>query len=497
MKTNKYLSENGYLFVFLLGAALYFQQAWVPGFFADGYLYSAFAKHAANDGYWLVPRLSSTTYSEFPVHIPFIFSLNGIFFKLFGASYTTARLFSGLFTLISLFFVIRSVRKYGSESWAYLSGLAFVLIPPLIKKTRFPSLDAPLMMFVFISLLFYFEAFKKQNRKAWILCGVFFGFAMLSKGPMAGLVPLVILIHLAFTKSFSKLKDPFPWLGFTLGLIMFSIWPISLLLTGNKVTIDWYIKSTFINTMIEGRGVEKFNSFDYVIFLFKQTGPWLILILLSLKNYLKKKENDFHGFSLIAFFSLLILLSIPKFKYSNYLLPLYPFYAISVGFYLASLLKEGWFEKVKKGTCYLFVTASLVLLIFPLTVKTRRDKEIHQALKMSRGLKKQPEVWVTINDSYPFFALANLIAFENSGEVVNATLDWMKAYLNDEKKLEFKSEIPYEWEGKEFIFVMRNADFERIKSNYSEKLVSIIHFKARDLVILARKENVYPNGLTY
>ncbi|MFT6069544.1 MAG: 4-amino-4-deoxy-L-arabinose transferase-like glycosyltransferase [Bacteriovoracaceae bacterium] len=497
MKVNKYLSESGYLFVILFGVALYFQQSWVPGFFLDGYLYAAFAKHGAEGGYWLVPHLSHTTYTDFPVHPPFIFSLNGLFFKAFGTSYSAARIFGGLFSFTCLISLIKMVRKHGNDQWAFLTGLLFVCIPPLIKKTRFPNLDAPLMLFVFLSLSFYYDAFKKEKKSSWILCGIFFGLAMLTKGPMGGLVPLGIISHLIATKSLKRIWTFTPWFSLLLGFLIFSIWPISLYLNGYSETFDWYIKTTFKFTMIEGRGVTKFNLFDYLIFLLKQTGPWLLLSFFSIKLLIKERKDGLHLFGTCIFFSLLVLLSIPKFKYSNYLLPLYPFYAMTAAYALNSLLKEGWFEKVRKGTMYLFLLTSLTLLIFPLTTKTRRDKVIHKSLEITKGLKKQPNVWVTIDSSYSFFALANLIGFEIDGEVVNKDLNWLKSYLSGDAELKFKSESAIDWSNKEFIFLLRKTDFEKIKSIVNNKLVSIVYFKAKDLILLVRKENFNVEGLTY
>ncbi len=497
MKVNKFLSENGFLFLLVLGAALYFQHAWVQGFFLDGYLYSAFAKHAAQNGDWLIPHLSKTTYSQFPVHPPFVFALNGLFFKVFGSSYTAARIFSGLFSLVCLASVIRFTQKHDNEEKAFLTGLIFILIPPLIKKTRFPSLDGPLMLFVFLSLYFYFEAYKKNKSSSWLLCGVFFGLSLLTKGPMAGLIPLAILVHLAFTKSFIKLKQLLPWLSFLLGFVIFSLWPIALLIKGRSDVLNLYIESTFFHTMLEGRGVTKFNYFDYVVFLLKQTGPWLLLSLYSLYRIKKGFKNELLLFSCTTFFSLLVFLSIPKFKYSNYLLPLYPFYAIIAANGLSFFLNSKKLENIKRAVLYLFVATSLTLLIFPLTVETRRDKPIFDILKISKGLKRQPDLWLTINGSYPFYSLANLVGFELSGEVVNTSLVWLKGYLNGDQKLEFETEMPVSWGSMEPLILIRTKDFEDLKLKTGATLRSVAYFEKEDIVVLIRSENISSKGIKY
>ena len=46
------------LYIYILGAILFMQQSWVPGFFQDGYFYAEMGKNAATLGHWLVPHLS-------------------------------------------------------------------------------------------------------------------------------------------------------------------------------------------------------------------------------------------------------------------------------------------------------------------------------------------------------------------------------------------------------------------------------------------------------
>ena len=212
-------------------------------------------------------------------------------------------------------------------------------------------------------------------------------------------MPSSMHLILAFSKALKRLLAKEPWIGLALGFLIFSIWPMMLYMNGNVDTIDWYIKTTFKFTMMEARGITKFNFFDYFTFLLKQTAPWFLLAVFSIKFYFNERKNELHTFSLLVFTSFLLLLSIPKFKYSNYLLPLYPFYSMAAAYALKNLLKEGWFEKIKKGTMYLFLAGSLTLLVFPLTTKTRRDAVIYKSLELTRGLKRQPNVWVTISSS--------------------------------------------------------------------------------------------------
>ncbi len=144
--------------LFLFSVVLYCQQSWVPGFFHDGYLYAAFGKNAAQAGHWLIPHASDAVYSRFFHHTPTIFIFEGVFFKIFGASYTTARIFSASFSILTLFLIVHWLRAAGEKRWAYLSGVFFLCLPSLLKKTRFPSLDPALMYFVFRTVMCFLSS---------------------------------------------------------------------------------------------------------------------------------------------------------------------------------------------------------------------------------------------------------------------------------------------------------------------------------------------------
>ena len=282
-----------------IGLVLYLQNAWVPGFFQDGYLYSAFARSAAEDGNWLIPHLAPNLYDKFDQHAPLAFILQGVFFKIFGPSYVSGRIFSTIFTLGTFFILVSWIFKI-DKKWAFFAGLIFLLIPSLIKKTRFPGMDTPLMFFIFTSLFFYFKALTQQ-KKNWIYCGLFFGLAMLVKGPMAILVPFGIFCHLLVTKDLKRLLTPVPWGGLFLGLILFSIWPLSLYLKGEFGVFTHYLDFTFLHTIKDGRGGSS-SFFTYFLFLLKQTPLWFLLFGFTLFKFFKKEYKSKEQFLLSQFF---------------------------------------------------------------------------------------------------------------------------------------------------------------------------------------------------
>ncbi|MCY4523763.1 MAG: hypothetical protein OXB84_03380, partial [Halobacteriovoraceae bacterium] len=121
-----------------LGITLFAHHAWVNGFFHDGYLYATMGKNAALKGFWLIPHYTEEFYGRFHQHLPLVFILEGVFFKIFGASNVTARLFIGGFSLATLTVLILWIFNLKGEKgkwWACMSPVVFLLTLPVLKQS--------------------------------------------------------------------------------------------------------------------------------------------------------------------------------------------------------------------------------------------------------------------------------------------------------------------------------------------------------------------------
>ncbi|TNF02751.1 MAG: glycosyltransferase family 39 protein [Deltaproteobacteria bacterium] len=405
--------------LFVLALALLLQNSWVEGMFFDGHLYAAFGKNAVEKGAWLVPHLMDSAYGEFSQHPPFIFILEGLFFKVFGIHEVTARIFVSLFALLTMFFVLKKTEKNESKVMALFAITFFILIPPLLKKSRFPNMDIPLMMFTFGALYHYYRGQLKHKYKDWIACGLFWGGALLTKGAMGMLVPAGIGFHILFSKGWKNLLKPGFWVAFTLGLLTFSLWPLSLKLSGKYFIFEEYLGYVF--GLGKGEYATGFHSpfYTYPLFLIKQTPHILIPFLYGLYRWLKKKEaSNFIVFSYASFLGMLTLLSLSSVKLSNYLLSLYPFYAICAAFGAYPLL-EKHLSKFRKFITGLALLAPLVLLIFPLTNTSKRDQGLYQSLEVLKSSKIETKIskWYVVDNVYPFWNVANWVGWKGQGNV--------------------------------------------------------------------------------
>ena len=413
-----------YWLLIFLGCVLYAQQSWVDGFFFDGYLYATLGKNAALGGHWLVPHYTEATYSRFFHHPPFIFALEGIFFKIFGVSNTAMRLFTGGFALATLALLVYWIAqddhiKQRKKWWSWFAGIAFLLIPPLIKKTRFVNLDIPLMFFMTTSLFFYWRAYSGRYTN-FLLSGFFFGCSLLTKGPISLLIPTIAATHLWCIIGIRGFANIYLWMGMVLGFFVFSLWPLLLYATENFDIFLNYYNFTFVYTIGKGREKESLDVFFYITFLLTNCGPWFLAALFSTWHGIRQNKADRDPLLFLficSFWIPLIVFSLFRHKYSHYLIPSYPALAALAGFCALSLLRKKWKPKILDGFKILSPLVALILLIFPLTTNVHRDRAIHKIVDILDYLDKKPKHWAIVDNAYPFFHAAGVLAWRDSTPV--------------------------------------------------------------------------------
>lgn len=404
------------LLIFFL-FSLYFVGINDRGMFHDGYLYAAYGKHAITMNRWLIPHLSHTTYAEFFHHTPFLFILEGAFFKGLGISYATARIFILLFLIVTAFYFFGFIKREKGHLVAVLWSLFFLLLPPLLKKSRFPNIDLPLMMFTTVSLVCAFLAITKEKNKYWWSSGFMFGLALLTKGPLALHIALVIFLFLIVEKKLYLLKNLIPWASFAFGLMIFSLWPLALKMYGRMDIFHQWVHFIFVESIFEGRG-EKSPFLTYFKFLLVNAPIWSLMTLYGFYQIKKKTliPDALYRFSLIWFLSLLIPLSFMGLKYSNYLIPAYPAFAL-ISLYSILNIKIETKEKIVHWSLPIIFIGLISSLFYNFKYKSHRDEVIYEAIDFARERNLPLKNWILYNDCYPFFSLQNLLAFEASASV--------------------------------------------------------------------------------
>jgi len=461
--------KNGYLLlgIVLIAAGLIFlHHLNQPGFFHDGYLYAALGKNAAELNEWLVPSVSKAAHTRFHDHIPFVFILEGAFFKVFGSGFWQARLFVNIFSLLIVYEIFKKLRKYRYYEQSLVAIFFFLISLPFLKQARYPNLDIPLTYFILMALFKYFDIVAEKKKSDWLLVGFWWGLALLTKGPIAFVVPIVILVHLVSSKKiFKELKLKEPWIGLFVGLVVFFIWPFLLWLTNNLDVFHGYIQHTFFNTIKDSRGTLKNDYLLYVRHLATFVPLNLILTFFAVFKYFKLKiKDEFFELNLILVFVVLILMSMMKFKYSHYIIPIYPFLAILSAFGLTQILKIDW----NKYLAIFLILGGVAINIVPPSESSFRDRDLFDLQKVLVEKNLQQLDWIVVQGTYPYWAAHNFHAYINHKSV------YEESGLQDKPKM---------------IYIIGNSSWDSLAEKKG-KYIFLYKFQKTDSVAVVKNEEI-------
>lgn len=145
-----------------------------------------------------------TSYGQpFFGHPHLFFWTLGVMFKIFGVGTLPALLPGVTFGTLTVILTYQLGRALYDHHLGLISGLTLALTPIFVKTVRNPMIDVSLLFFIYLSVYLAVEAHLRRSWRWTLGAGLAWGMALLSKGPPALLV-FVILIPLFAYCCFSK-----------------------------------------------------------------------------------------------------------------------------------------------------------------------------------------------------------------------------------------------------------------------------------------------------
>ncbi len=333
-----------------------------PIYILDEARNSEAAREMLISGDFIVPYFNGELRTDKP---PLHYYFMALGYQLFGINAFGARFFSGVFGALTLLITFRSVRNNIGSKEAYITTL--ILLSSLLFIFEFHlAVPDPYLIFFISASLFSFYEFYTSGKRIWLFwayAGI--GLGMLTKGPIALVLPgLSLTVFLLIKKEF-HLKRIFafkPILGVFFSLVIALPWYY---LVHEATTGEW-TKGFFLD-----HNVNRFNSGKEghggiflltPIFVFLGLLPFSTTILQGFKNgWAGRKHNDLILFALIISTVTVVFFSIASTKLPNYPMPCYPFVAILLGSYLSRVYCE---KSKKRGlTVSLWVLLAITLLL--------------------------------------------------------------------------------------------------------------------------------------
>ncbi len=336
-------------------------------FDSDEVNYAESAREMLVTGDYLTVQIDFEPFHEKP---PLFFWLQVGSMKIFGINEFAARfpnILCGIFSLILLYYL-------GKQLYGHRFGLLWILTfgAAILPFFYFKSgmIDPWFNLFIFSGIawfIFYLDPERSKTRiRNVILSALFFGLAVLTKGPVAILVFLICFLIFLYKKRFKLATNTFH-VGLFIGVFILvgGSWFLVQIFNGN---VD--VVKAFINYQVRlftSDSVVHHGFFGYhVVVLLLGVFPASVI---ALKSFTKKSENTelqrlFKQWMYILFWVVIILFSIVKTKLLHYSsLAYFPLT------FLAAWVWEKWIDrKIEIGGWQVILIIVIALLLASLAI---------------------------------------------------------------------------------------------------------------------------------
>lgn len=208
----------------LVGLVLFFLRLEVPGLMdPDEGRYAEIAREMLLLKDWLVPHLNLLPYLEKP---PLVYWLTALSFKVLGFSELAARLPSALCALGGIILAYGLGRAFWGPAAGMLGALVLATCGGYVAMGRILTLDMALTFFLNLGVGLGYLALSRERRGLWFWAYLALALGVLTKGPVALVLPAIIWTAAAWSQGRPWLRS---WLH---------PWPLAFLAA---VSLPWFL----------------------------------------------------------------------------------------------------------------------------------------------------------------------------------------------------------------------------------------------------------------
>lgn len=315
--------KNNYALILLLLSCVFFPFAIgsVHLFDWDEVNFAEIAREMIVNKNYLNVQINYLPFWEKP---PLFFWLQALSMKIFGINEFASRfpnVMVGIASILSLFYI---GKKFISEKFAFIWGLSYIgsFLPHFYFKSGI--IDPLFNLFIFLSVYFFYIYQVEYIKKYLLIASLLTGLAVLTKGPVALLIIiLVVLFFVIYKWKTIKIKIFDLIIAAVIICIITSFWFISEIINGGGIELfkDFIAYQIRLFTTSEAGHGEPF--YYHFIVLFFGCFP---ISLIAIPYILKKKFSDtksilvkdFYTLNFILFWVVLILFSLTTTKIVHY-----------------------------------------------------------------------------------------------------------------------------------------------------------------------------------
>jgi 4-amino-4-deoxy-L-arabinose transferase-like glycosyltransferase len=298
------------------------------------------AREIYRTGNWLYPTINNQPYFAKP---PLMMWLVAFCYHVGGVNEFTTRFLPSLLTALGpplLYLIGKEI--FDNKLSPLFSSLVYLTLLPVVRHGRLMMLDGMIITFFLFSL---WCLLKSKSNKFWGLgIGLGLGLVAFNKSILVFVFVLIMFIfglwEYLYTKHQTKVivigTNYYLYLGLIIGFFPLLWW---------YFLQYQYYGYEFIRVHFFNQGFDRVSKnvegnsgaiWYYVLELVKYAIPWFIFLPQGLLYAWKNRKESWSILTLTGFFIYLAIISIMETKLPWYIMPIYPFFALIIGSYLAS-----------------------------------------------------------------------------------------------------------------------------------------------------------------
>lgn len=377
---------------------LFFAHLWEAELKLDGMTYAAIARNILLTGDWRIMHYSDYIYPNFFQHPPLAFWVQALFFKVFGVSLYSVKIFNSLIALATLTIVTATCRMIlMSVSGGLLASVVLLTSTRWVKFASDFYLDNLLGLFLIVGFFSVALFIRTQNRtKRYLLTaihGICLAGAVLTKGLVTLVSPaalfcgsLLLLLH----NTKSKVARDFFWMGFS-GLVVAGIVLLPWLIGGGGSSYFisyWNTSVAYRLTAFQWQ--DHFVPLKHILTVWLPWWPILVYGTYSLRKTFS--QNPLILLAALNAWGIVLGFSLVGHLIEFYLLPFYVFASVVVAWVLKDWewLMSHRFQ-LWNGTNKLVFCLALIMATLPLNLHGKRAPDFQSLVQiaMSRCVTDQ------------------------------------------------------------------------------------------------------------
>lgn len=287
----------------------------VPLMDADEGRNAEVAREMAETNDYVMPRLAGLPYLDKPV---VYFAAEAAAMEVLGPTELAARLPAYLFTIATalvLFFYARNL----------IAPIVFLSMPLVVAFARTVIFDSALMFFTTVALVAFHRAIEERNRRWSMLAWTAIGFAMITKGPVAFVLVLFVVIPYAIWRKAVRVVFPIAGLVLFLAVTLPWVWGVS-------QVVPEFLRYVLVTETAARMATDELKRtgppWYFIPYVLAGALPWSIVAIASWKKY--RRPDPAVVYWLLAVAIPFLFFSLSQSKRPQYVLPLMPAIALLI-----------------------------------------------------------------------------------------------------------------------------------------------------------------------